>query len=92
MLTLLTMSDLRERISAAAQALYLEGGIDGISMRKVGNRVGVSAPAIYRHFENKEALLQEIVVEGLRILEGYLTQALDAPSSELILIEAQGGA
>jgi AcrR family transcriptional regulator len=47
-------------------------------MRKVAERVGVSAPAIYRHFKNKEELLSEIVVRGLKILESYLRPAMQA--------------
>jgi AcrR family transcriptional regulator len=73
-------SNLREKISAAAQELYLRDGIQGVSMRKVAELVGVSAPAIYRHFENKEALLTEITVEGLKILEGFLRPALEEPT------------
>jgi len=71
------MSDLRDRISTAAQELYLRDGIEGFSMRKVADLVGVSAPAIYRHYRNKEELLQEVVVEGLRVLERYLQPALE---------------
>ncbi len=74
------MSELRERISAAAQELYLREGVEGVSMRKIAEMVGVSAPAIYRHFENKDAVLDEIVVRGLRILEQYLRPALEAPT------------
>lgn len=74
------MSSLQERIAAAAQELYLEQGIEGLSMRKVADRVGVSAPAIYRHYKNKEDLLKVIVIEGLRILESYLQPALRAPA------------
>jgi AcrR family transcriptional regulator len=74
------MSSLRTRISAAAQELYLRDGIGGFSMRKVAEMVGVSAPAIYRHFKNKEELLNEIVIEGLKILEDYLRPALEAES------------
>jgi AcrR family transcriptional regulator len=80
-LTLFTMSSLRERISAVTQELYLERGIEGVSMRKVAERVGVSAPAIYRHFKNKDELLSEIVVQGLRILEEYLRPALEQPKA-----------
>jgi AcrR family transcriptional regulator len=47
-------------------------------MRKVAEMVGISAPAIYRHFRNRDELLNEIVLEGLRILEGYLRPALEA--------------
>jgi AcrR family transcriptional regulator len=72
------MPTLRDRISAVTQELYLEKGIEGVSMRKVAERVGVSAPAIYRHFQNKDELLSEIVVQGLKILEGYLQPAMEA--------------
>lgn len=81
------MSTLRKKISAAAQELYLREGVEGISMRKVADKVGVSAPAIYRHFENKEALLNEIVVEGLKILEGYLQPALEASTPYQRLVQ-----
>jgi AcrR family transcriptional regulator len=47
-------------------------------MRKVARMVGLSAPALYRHFRNKEELLDEIVSAGLRILEDYLGPALEA--------------
>ncbi len=47
-------------------------------MRKVAEMVGISAPAIYRHFRNKDDLLNEIVIEGLKLLESYLRPALEA--------------
>ena len=72
--------NLRERISEAAQQLFLEEGLEGVSMRKVAELAGVSAPAIYRHYENKDDLLQEIIAEGLRTLETYLQPALEAPT------------
>jgi AcrR family transcriptional regulator len=71
------MNSLRSRIASAARELYVEEGVAGLSMRRVAERVGVSAPAIYRHFKNKEDLLNEIVAEGLRILETYLRPALE---------------
>lgn len=71
-------SSLRPRISAAAQELFLKEGLEGFSMRKVAEMAGISAPAIYRHFRNKDELLNEIITEGLKILEGYLKPALEA--------------
>lgn len=56
-------------------------------MRKIAEKVGVSAPAIYRHFRNKDELLREIVVEGLKILEDYLRPALDAETPYQRLLE-----
>jgi AcrR family transcriptional regulator len=71
---------LRKRISQAAQELFIEGGLEGVSMRKVAKMAGVSAPAIYRHYENKDDLLREIIDEGLQILETYLAPALEKPT------------
>ena len=72
------MEDIRTRISDAAQDLFLRDGIDGVSMRKVAEKVGVTAPAIYRYFRDKDELLHEIIRSGLEILEDYLKPALDA--------------
>ena len=72
------MSDLRIRISAAAHDLFLREGLDGFSMRRIADIVGVSAPAIYRHYKNKDELLNEVITAGLRTLEGYLQPALQA--------------
>ena len=69
---------IRERISTAAQELFLRDGVAGVSMRKIADEVGVSAAAIYRHFDSKDALLSQIVVTGLQVLEGYLRPALAA--------------
>ena len=41
-------------IVAAARDLFLEAGPSGMTMRAVAKRVGISATAIYRHFDDKE--------------------------------------
>lgn len=45
-------------------------------MRKVAAACGLSATAIYRHFADKEALIDAALDEGLRLLDDYLTSAL----------------
>jgi AcrR family transcriptional regulator len=72
------MEDIRTKISDAAQDLFLRDGLDGVSMRKVAEKVGVTAPAIYRYFRDKDELLNEIIRSGLEILEDYLKPALEA--------------
>ena len=67
-----------DRIVTAAEAVCLREGAARMTMRKVAGEVGVSAAAIYRHFENKQALLNEIVVGGLHSLGTYLRPALEA--------------
>ena len=49
-----------DRILRAARALFERGGAQAVSMRRVGQAVGITPMAIYRHFPNREALLQRI--------------------------------
>ena len=72
------MSDIqRDRILGCACELYLNDGLDGFSMRKLARHVGVTAPALYRHYENKEHVLADVVREAYREFTGYLYRALE---------------
>ena len=51
----------RERVLEAAVALADRGGIDGLSMRKLGQVLGVEGMAVYRHVRDKEAILDGII-------------------------------
>ena len=76
------MTDARGRILAAACELYLAEGLDGFSMRKLGRRVGVTAPALYRHFASREDVLLALVSESHRVLGQYLYRALSGRTPE----------
>ncbi len=55
----------RERVLLAAVALADRDGLDALSMRKLGQELGVEAMALYRHVRDKDDLLNgvlEIVV------------------------------
>jgi AcrR family transcriptional regulator len=66
----------RDRLLACARDIYLEEGLVGLSMRKVGQMAGVSATAIYRHFDSKEALLAAVAEEGFALFGEYLWRSL----------------
>jgi AcrR family transcriptional regulator len=51
---------LRDELLGAALALFLEGGLDAVTMRAVATQVGVSAMTPYRYFEDKSHLLRGI--------------------------------
>lgn len=55
-----------ERIATAARELLIEHGAPGVTMRAVGDAVGLSAMAIYKHFPNREALLRAVADRALR--------------------------
>jgi AcrR family transcriptional regulator len=67
----------KTELVTAARDLLLEGGLSGLSMRKVASSVGLSATAIYRHYEDKDALVAAAVVEGFRTFATYLLDALE---------------
>jgi len=47
----------REEILQAAKELFLEAGYDATTIRRIADRVGVSAPALYLYFHDKEAMM-----------------------------------
>lgn len=73
-------SDTRERILAEATELYLRDGINGFSMRALARAVGVTAPALYRHYTSKENVLQEVIAEAYRRFAETLYGALSEPT------------
>ena len=64
-------SDRRDKLIAAAERLVAERGFLAVRLEDIGSAVGISGPAIYRHFPNKEALLVELLVGiSTRLLAG----------------------
>ncbi|RCW46981.1 TetR family transcriptional regulator [Halopolyspora algeriensis] len=53
----------REQILQAAAELFARYGFHGVGIDDIGGAVGVSGPALYRHFRSKEAMLAEMLTE-----------------------------
>ncbi|UCC29159.1 MAG: TetR/AcrR family transcriptional regulator [Phycisphaerales bacterium] len=69
------MADVRKRICDATRTVFMNEGVDGISMRRIAASVGITPTAIYRHFTDKNALVTAIVDEGFSILENKMRRA-----------------
>jgi AcrR family transcriptional regulator len=64
-------SDRRQQLLSAAERLFAERGFLAVRLEDIGAAAGVSGPAIYRHFPNKESLLVELLVGiSARLLAG----------------------
>ncbi len=86
-------TDTETAILEAGRDLLAEGGINALSMRAVGARVGVSATAIYNYFENKEALVRRVVTLGFERFDAYLREAVvDRPEGSAERLKALGEA
>ena len=57
-------------------------GVPAFTLRSVGARVGVSRTALYRHFDDKAALLARVAAEGFRRLHAALARAVAAASQQ----------
>ncbi len=76
------MSGTKDIILACARDQYLSDGYKGLSMRKIADKAGISATAIYRHFSNKEELFHRLVKKGFGTYTRYLLPALDETTAE----------
>lgn len=77
--------DLRHALVEAALELLAEGGTEALGLRELARRVGVSAAAPYRHFRDKQALIQAVAAAGfemfLAAVEGARAEV--APEEQL---------
>ena len=74
------------QLIAAAERLVAERGYLAVRLEDIGAAAGVSGPAIYRHFPNKESLLVELLVGiSTRLLAGAtdVVARADDPDSAL---------
>ncbi|MEE1897140.1 TetR family transcriptional regulator [Flavobacterium rakeshii] len=58
----------RANILTAAREIVKDEGWQGLSMRKIADKIEYTAPIIYEYFANKEAILQELTCKGFTIL------------------------
>jgi AcrR family transcriptional regulator len=57
--------DTSQRILKAARKAFDKKGLEGLSLREIANEVGITPMAIYRHYDNKQALVDALVLDAL---------------------------
>jgi len=80
----------REQILTAAAELFARRGFHGVSIDDIGAAVGISGPALYRHFRSKDAMLGEMLTSISEILLAGAQRTLDGNadrSAEALLAE-----
>jgi AcrR family transcriptional regulator len=84
--------NLRRALLDEALATIAADGPDGLTLREIGARLGVSRTALYRHFADKEALLEAVATEGFRTLREQLLAAWQAGGQAPAGFDAMGAA
>jgi AcrR family transcriptional regulator len=80
---------LREEILAAAETLLVEtADPDAVSIRSITDRVGCTAPSLYRHFADKDALLLEVCERAFGRFDDYILSRMPKNANALEELEA----
>lgn len=78
--------DTRTRILDAAEEIARKQGLNALSMRAIADRIGLSAPAAYRHFRSKDRIIMALIERGYnRFIQGLKAARQNARGPEDIL-------
>lgn len=78
----------RANILKAARQIVKQEGWQGLSMRKIADKIEYTAPIIYEYFSSKEAILQELTCKGFQLLSKDLEEAKKKHSEPAEQLEA----
>lgn len=84
--------DLRRALIDEALRTVDKRGVEGLTLRAVGEALGVSRTALYRHFSSKQALVAAVAREGFRTLRLALVEAWEGRGRGQAGFEAMGEA
>jgi AcrR family transcriptional regulator len=75
------MSAARDRVVAAALEAFARDGYNGVSMRDLGQALGIRAPSLYSHFSSKSELLSACLAPLMSRIDLLLSQAPPVPTT-----------
>ena len=82
--------NLRRALLDEALSTIRAEGVDALTLREIGARLGVSRTALYRHFADKGALLRAVATEGFRTLREQLLAAWEQGGRGPAAFDAMG--
>jgi AcrR family transcriptional regulator len=79
--------DRKAQLAAVAAELFRARGFHGVGINDIAAAAGVTGPALYRHFADKQAILAYVVLSGIDDMEAATAETLtdlDAPLPEQV--------
>lgn len=67
---------LKARILDVTHEIALEEGWEAVTIRKISHKIRYSSPVIYRHFKNKQDILSQLYLRGLKLMQTYIEKAV----------------
>ncbi|MFJ2829667.1 TetR/AcrR family transcriptional regulator [Streptomyces sp. NPDC087263] len=77
-------AQVRQEVKAAALRQLAEGGPEALSLNAVAKQMGMTGPALYRYFANRDSLLTELVIDAYGDLASTLARASDAAATDAV--------
>ena len=65
-----------EIVAGAAAVLEETGSEDAVTLRAVARRVGIAAPSIYGHFDDRDQILLAVIADAFAELDAALVAAI----------------
>ncbi len=66
------LAQIREKILESALDIIVIKGLDGLTMRNLAQKTGMTAPNLYNYFSNKDEIYIHIVIRGFEMLHADL--------------------
>jgi len=71
-------ADRERRITAAARMIAAREGWSAVTIRRLAEEIEYSQPVLYSHFENRDAIVAAVAIEGFRELATALREAVQS--------------
>jgi AcrR family transcriptional regulator len=82
------LKQIREKILESALDIIVIKGLDGLTMRNLAQKTGMTAPNLYNYFSNKDEIYIHIVICGFEMLYADLKAACDLHEDKTIRLRA----
>jgi AcrR family transcriptional regulator len=70
------IKEMRGRILDATLELLRQEGLEGVSIRKIADRIDVSHMLLYSYFDSRDAIIQSLRERGWEGMEAYFAESL----------------
>lgn len=73
-----------EILAAAVRLIGQTGDAEALSIRSLANEVGITPPSIYRHFDDKAAIMRAVIEQGFADFEMRMSRAENRSRSPFV--------
>lgn len=77
-------AQVRQEVKTAALRQLAEGGPEALSLNAIAKQLGMTGPALYRYFANRDSLLTELVIDAYGDLAADLARTAEAAQGDAV--------